>query len=37
MAATKVNLIKLMYTITVDVVRGPSYKVFLHENLSHKV
>ena len=37
MAATKINLTKLVCTINANVVRGRSYeKNFLHKNLSYE-
>ena len=36
MAATKINLTKLVRTINANVVRGRSYEIFLHETLSYE-
>ena len=36
MAATKINLTKLVHTINANVVRDHSYENFLHENLPYK-
>ena len=36
MALRKLILQKFVHAINANMVRGPSYEIFLHENLSHE-